>query len=84
MAKNIGDFKEDSNVEIHGMLCEVSPMKKGKGTSYFDGKISDGRQKYAYLDLTITLESAWQKLVVVLLLLLIVKLKKATKEMIMR
>ena len=32
--------------------------------------------KYVYLDLTITLESGWQKLVVTLLFLLIVKLKK--------
>ena len=32
-------------MKIHGMLCEVSPMKKGKGTPYFDGKISDGRRK---------------------------------------
>jgi len=27
------------------MFCEVSPMKRGKGTSYFDGKINDGSHK---------------------------------------
>ena len=31
MANNISDLKEeDPNVENRGMLCEVSPMKKGK------------------------------------------------------
>ena len=40
MAKNFGEESE-----IHGLLCEVSPMKKGKGISYFDGKISDGSHR---------------------------------------
>lgn len=32
-------------MEIHGTLCKDSPINKGKGTSYFDGKISDERRK---------------------------------------
>ena len=40
MTKNFGEESE-----IHGLLCEVSPTKKGKGTSYFDGKISDGSHR---------------------------------------
>ena len=33
------------NAKIHGVVTTVSPMKKGKTCSYFDGEISDGQAK---------------------------------------
>jgi len=66
MAKNFefGDSKEEStNVEIHGMLCEIFPMKKGKGTSYFDGKMNDCTTTIAsfYSADYIICDLVWQK-----------------------
>ena len=31
------------NAKLHGVVTSVSPMKKGKSCSYFDGEISDGK-----------------------------------------
>ena len=33
------------NAKIHGVVTTVSPMKKGKTCSYFDGEISVGQAK---------------------------------------
>jgi len=33
------------NTQISGVLGEISPMKTGKGASYFDGKISYEKKK---------------------------------------
>ena len=43
---DVGDIKDASpKLKTRGMLGDVSPMKKGKSTSYFHGEMTDGRGK---------------------------------------
>ena len=30
------------NAKVHGVVACLSPMKKGKGAEFFDGKLTDG------------------------------------------
>ena len=42
----VSDVKDASpELQIHGVLGDISPMKKGKSTSYFDGEMTDGKGK---------------------------------------
>lgn len=36
------DLKEQESANVHGLLCTLSPVKKGRKASYFDGCVSDG------------------------------------------
>lgn len=43
---DVGDIKDaSSELQICGVVGQISPMKKGKSASYFDGEMSDGRGK---------------------------------------
>ena len=43
---DVGDIKDaSSELQIRGMLGDISPMKKGKNASYFHGEMADGRGK---------------------------------------
>ena len=43
---DVGDIKDvSSELQIHGVLDNISPMKKGKSASYFDGEMTDGKGK---------------------------------------
>ena len=44
---DVGGIKDaSSELQIRGMLGDVSPIKKGKSTSYFHGEMTDGRGKF--------------------------------------
>ena len=43
---DVGDIKDaSSELQIRGMLGDVSPMKKGKSASYIHGEMTDGKGK---------------------------------------
>ena len=43
---DVSDVLEtSSNFKIHGVISSLSPMKKAKNCSYFDGQITDGKSK---------------------------------------
>ena len=42
--EELGDITEDTS-HVCGVVGEISPMKKGKGSSYFDGEIRDKNRK---------------------------------------
>ena len=43
---DVSDIVETSaNFKIHGVVNSLSPMKKAKNCSYFDGEISDGKAR---------------------------------------
>ena len=55
--EDLEDFGEVSEVEhaspkarIHGVVAMVSPMKKAKTCSYFDGEFSDGKKSMRVFD----------------------------------
>ena len=37
-----GDLEPTNNVDVHGAIVSLSPLKQGRGSSYFEGTISDG------------------------------------------
>ena len=41
---DIGDL-ECENANVHGMLRNLSPVKKGRRASYFEGHMSDGTSR---------------------------------------
>ena len=55
MKRALEDVEEDkevsavvspsSSAKIHGVVTSISPMKKGRSCSYFDGEITDGKTK---------------------------------------
>ena len=42
--EEVGDITEDTS-HVCGVLNEISPMKKGKGSAYFEGEIRDQNKK---------------------------------------
>ena len=44
--KDLDSLEEPvSNASVHGVLCSLSPVKKGRKSSYFEGVVSDGKSK---------------------------------------
>ncbi len=37
----LSDLKVSPEASVEGIVCSLSPMKKSKGCSYFDGVLSD-------------------------------------------
>lgn len=42
---NLKVASDQTELQICGVVGEISPMKKGRSASYFDGKMSDGKAK---------------------------------------
>ena len=40
--KSLSAVVEVDNANVHGVVACLSPMKKGKGAEFFDGKLTDG------------------------------------------
>ena len=40
---SVSDAKETDDGSVHGIVANVSPMKKGKGASFFEVKLSNGK-----------------------------------------
>ena len=40
---NLNEATTSDNAKIHGVVQSLSPMKRGKSSHYFEGKISDGQ-----------------------------------------
>ena len=40
---DISEVYASPNAKIHGVLNALSPLKKSKGCTYFDGQITDGK-----------------------------------------
>lgn len=61
--KYIVDLKDSSDsaeLQICGVIGEISPIKKGQSASYFDGKMSNGKAKVCLFGFDDSLKNAFQ------------------------
>ena len=42
---DLKDASDSTELQICGVVGEISPMKRGKSASYFDGEMMDGKAK---------------------------------------
>ena len=46
---NYSDIGGHENANIHGVLMELSPVKKGKRSNFFEGQMSDGTSRMRFV-----------------------------------